>query len=419
MSGYGIAIGVFGFLALFAKKYAISIFDMIWGFLLIVCQKDLATSSYAEVLSLLSTMIVCVNIGYWLGVFKANTTPKTPKDTVEMTLNVKFLQMLLIASLFILSYYALRTIMRFGLDLSLIRTANNSDSADKIFTSMIDTVLFYGFAIPCIYISALAMAFNLSQGMKIPKKLIYLTVACVLMYVLARGGRTIIMRIILFFFAALLWNFHSKNREKKIKKSTILISGVLLFFGLNLITKARNTVEISFMEQLISYVQGSIAHMNVRMGEVDLSTTYYGYITYGGFLYYPVKLLQAMLGMAAETSNDIMSFLQDYTVIRVMGKEDMYNALVPNAYYYYFDSGYAGVVIFSLILGFTSGKTEYDYQTPTFFKFVLWASCVYAVSYSSLGGIFWNFGYPTALIYCFLLRKKLYQRADTRSEGGN
>lgn len=397
---------------LYIKEYAMAIFNALWFVVVVACLEGVFENSQSYTWLLISTMIAFVNIGYIFGKYKIILYRKNINSIRIEKCNWAFLQKLLVLSLSILMVYFIMTVMRYGINLNLIRSSNNSGSEDTLFNSLLDTLIFYGFSVPMIYTGALVIMYNISQKNKIPRNIIGLICANIIAYVFTTGGRSLVIRIALFLCAAIIWRIHSSGK-KNIKIHYILIGGLLLYLMLNIMTILRNTENISFFEQFFQYAKGAILHMDYNIKNVKTEKLYYGYVTYGGFFYYPVKLLQKLLGIHIDTSNEIMFFLQTYKRLSIGENHTMYyNALLPNAYYYYYDMGYAGVIIFSMILGYVARRGEKSYNKPQFLSFAIWATSIYAIVYSCFGGVLWSFSIPTALIYCVILNKSFFKTKE-------
>lgn len=415
-----LALGLWGTVR--RKWYALGIFNAVWAVVFFFCRRELCQGIFAQTLLLLLMMIIMVNLGYFLSRRVKLSRLERGKFPAEGELNEKLLIILLCVASAIMLFYAVKTLSRFGFDLRAIRKYNNSDSETKIFTSQIDTVLFYGIAMPMCYVGALVLAYHFSQGIKMPPRILILEAVALVLNMLTVAGRSIFLRIALFFVAAILWRMHKPGGINWKIFRYILFAGVALLLVMEISTLARNKWQVSFIEQAMDYIRGAVAHTQYRLNRLDrlpdYGTTYYGYVTYGGFLYYPVKLLSA-LGVDIKTSNEIMGFLQEMVSFELSGKKFHHNALVPNVFYHYYDSGYMGAMIFPALLGFTAGRSERLHKYPTFFKFVLWATCIYAVVYSPLDGVLWAFRYPTAVIYCFILQFFLFTPARKEQGGQN
>lgn len=401
----------FGVICLMMQRLGAGIFNMIWAVVIFICRDQLFQENFAQTLFLLTIMIVMVNVGAFIGganVRFSFTFKKTTEDRVEFY--PKAITLLLIIATIIFMYYAILTFVKFGLNLELIRGSNNSDSSERVFSSVFDTIMFYGIGMPIVYVGSLVCAYNFSQGVHTPKNIYWLLAVSSILYVVTAGGRSLFLRVALFFAAAMLWRLKTA-RGITLKWLKYLMFGIAaLLIIMEIVTSARNSTNISFFDQALAYIRGSVSHMQYQLELMPNDDYYYGYITYGGFFYYPAKLLSEFFGERILTSNEIMAFLQAYKYIQVGERITYFNALVPNAFYYYYDSGYIGVVVFSAVLGFSLSRSELAHKWPSFGKFVIWATAIYAIVYAPMDAVLWTFRYPTALIYCFALRNVIYRR---------
>ena len=406
-----------GILCLILRKFAMAIFNVIWAAVIFLCRADLCLENYTQTAFVLALMIIMVNVGCMLGSVDVNVHLQIGRQVHHRQFDARLLTILLGVSGAIFLFFVVRTAYRFGFNLELIRGANNSDSEVKVFSNMLDTIAFYGIAMPMIYVGTLVCAYNLTQKIPTPKYIYIMILVNMVLYILTAGGRAVFIRVALFLAAALLWRMKkAKTINMKWVRYAILVGGALLV-AMEIITAARNSRDISFLEQTVEYIRGAVSHMRYQLERLPDDNYYFGYITYGGFFYYPVKRLGTVLGLDMETSNEIMAFLQEYKYIRVGDKNVNYNALIPNAFYYFYDSGYLGAVIFPLLLGVSAGVGERAYERPDFFKFILWATAVYAIVYSPLDGVLWPFRYPTALIYCVILHNQIYKPVCGGADG--
>lgn len=405
---------IVGSICLTMREFSLGIFNILWATVLFMCCNELGRESCTQTLVLLMLMVVMVNIGFWLGNTNVRfaVSEKTKQSRHQYQFSSRVMVVLLEVLTVVFLYYAVQTIIKFGLNLEVIRGANNSDSNEKVFSSVLDTIVFYGIGMPIIYVGALSCSYNYSQNIQTPHKVYWLLAVNVVLYVIVAGGRTLLLRIAFFFVAAFIWRLKISRRYLVKKLKYLVFCVVALMIIMEILTLARNSNNISFLGQTIVYIRGAVSHMSYQLDQMPADGYYCGYITYGGFVYYPIKLLAAVLGTEWATSNEIMSFLQSYKYLQIGDKTTYFNALIPNAFYYYYDSGYVGVVLFSLFLGFAAARGERAYKSPSFLNFVLWATAVYAIVYSPLGGVLWAFRYPTAVIYCCMLRSILYRRVE-------
>jgi len=404
-------LGAGVFFAAAKKWFGLGIYNAIWAVTLISCSSDLVQPHYRLVLTLICVSVIAVNLGYLLSKYLTPEGLPVPQKHDGAIFNSRLLIGLMGLAVAIMAVFAVKSLMKFGFDLAAIRAANNSVAEGSVFSSRLDSVLFYGYAMPMIYVGAFCLAFNFSQKKKISFLLLGLELAAVVLNVLAVAGRSVFIRVILILFAAILWRLGTKGGFGKKVIISVLAIGILFYGVMEITTLMRNDWEVSFFQQAMNYIRGAVSHMQYRLGHLPERCFRYGFVTYGGFLYYPLKVL-SVFGIDLNTSNDIMFFMQEYVDIAVGNRTMHYNALAPNVFYYFFDSGWYGVVAFSLLLGFSAGRSEGMRACPRFFEFVLWATAVYAIVYSPMDGVLWAFRFPTAIIYCLLLKDLLYVPAD-------
>lgn len=399
------------------RNYGLALFDAVWTVIVFLCRKELQLPRYSQTLLLLVLMTVMVNAGYVLAMVMEKKRSSVPMPTIRRECEERLVWALLGASAVIFGWYAVRTLRIYGFDLITIRRENNTANPGSAFGSVADTLLFYGVATPLIYTVILVLAYNLSQGIAADPRLYPVVAGVVLLQMITTGGgRSMFLRAALFFAAAILWRLFT-GRQVGGKWLVYLIGALAGFvIVMEAVTYIRNKGEITFIGQAVDYIRGAIAHMQYRLTRIREPQFYGGYVTFGGFLYYPVKLLSALTGWEIPTSNELMAFLQEYRKVQLYDRTMNYNALVPNAFHFFYDSGYPGVVVFSALHGFILERAEAGCRRPTFFRFVLWATCVYMIVYSALDGVLWAFRHPTTIWCCAILGKYLYRPIK---QGGN
>lgn len=410
------------------RRPGAALFNAVWAVVFLICCREFSMEEYGLTQFLLCLMVILVNAGYgWSNSRPAETVkPKSGhylrQDSDE--LNEKLLMTILAVASAIIVWYAIQTVRVFGFDLVEIRGHNNTSNDAGVFGSQVDTVLFYGIATPLIYTVILIFAYSFSQGIRIKKRFYAITLAAVLLQMVTTGGgRGIILRSVLFFVAAFIIRF-PLGRELGIEKKKIgmfLGIGVVLVVILEVITFIRNEGEVSFVGQAFDYIRGSVGHMQYRLTRPMEHQYYGGLLTFGGFFYYPIKVLNLLFGTQIESSSEILVYLQEYRQVTLYDQTVNYNAMVPNAFYFFRDNGYVGVVALSFLHGYLLEKAERKIKKPTFIRFVMWATCVYMIAYSPIDGVLWTFRHPTTIIYCVLLSKFLYKpvKKDQRRKHGS
>lgn len=160
-----------GIINLMMRKLSIGLFNVFWALVIFICRNELCRDNYAQCFGLILLMILSVNVGFWLGSHRYRFTFLKKRQEEKRQFSTKIMVLLLQITAVIFLYYAVRSIRKFGFDLLIIRAKNNSDSSEKVFSGLIDTILFYGIGVPLTYVGALVCAYNFSQQIKTPQKI--------------------------------------------------------------------------------------------------------------------------------------------------------------------------------------------------------------------------------------------------------
>jgi oligosaccharide repeat unit polymerase len=407
----------------FRQYYTLLAFNSAWIVILLLFKNSKSINIFLlgnETLCLLLLMILFLNIGYGFGGIRFkrsyHITKKGENKLSIWKLNESAFHLLLGISLIICAYYALRTISSYGFDLALSRKASAvSGNDEQKFKSVFDTVLFYGVASPIVNLSLVVFAYQLMTS-KVTKKSIFLIIANIALFTVTSAGRMIVVRLIIYVATILICLKHLYKRKSNNQISFSFRKFVFVFLiaiiVLNILTVARNSKDVSFVNQTVEYIQGSIIHMDYHIKAETFSeqNSFLGRIAIGGFFYYPIKFLNLIFGTQIKTSNEVMEYLQAYIKIN-LGNLQYYNALTPAAYYYYVDSGYFGVLFFSFIHGIILRKAEFPNKNQySFLNFAILCYALYAALFTPLGGILWNIAMPITIIYTIILSKVIYSR---------
>lgn len=408
---FAILLLIAGGLLIASRRYAIGLFNVLWAAVFVISCREFSMDIYGHTLLLLCLMVIMMNVGYY------RATKKPQKHIVrhvfeaqERVLNEKVLEIILIISCVVFAWYAIRTVAIFGFHLGEIRGYNNAANEASAFSSRVDTILFYGVATPLIYTAILVFAYSFSQNIKIQPKFYGMALVAILLQMITTGGgRSIILRGGLFFAAAAVMRFPEWKSIDKKKRKIYLCVGASMLLLLEIVTFIRNSGDISFVGQAVDYIRGSVGHMQYRLTRPMGPQYYGGFVAFGGFFYYPIKILNMLTGLELQTSNELLAYLQEYRGVTLYDQTINYNALVPNAFYFFYDNGYVGVIVLSALHGFLMERAERTCRQPTFLGFVMWATCIYMIAYSPLDGVLWTFRHPTTIICCVVLNQYLYR----------
>lgn len=394
------------FIGIKQKKYTLMLFSSIWMVVFASIGMDRFTAFKTTTLECMYLMIVTNILGLVISkynfVFSDKYLPKLGFSIDEI--NFKVLKSsLLICTLILITYFLITLFKAGGLDLNVIRNLNSSTSDSSAFNSYLDTFLFFMLAMPLTTANSLIIIYSKVTGQVLPKSLGYIFLFDCILYLITSAGRIFVIILICFVLSAIFMF------RKKLNLLKIFLYGIFVFAILEIMTISRNINNIGFFEQSIQYIVCSIFHMDMQIDSVDLYKFYdvnFGFFTYGGFLYYPIKLLNILFSFNIKVPGEYLEYLQIVKIIEFNGNSVYYNALVPDAFYYYFDSGLLGVFIFSFISSYLIGRYEekciYNF---TFLNYAYFAIGIYSLIFSPMGSQAWKPYIPMTIIWIYILSK--------------
>lgn len=394
----------YGFLK--KKIYSGLVFCSTWLFsLLFLGEQNFA---YLQPKTLLLCGIMFVSMISGIVLSHKRGCSSLPKQD-QLIINERLLLRILCILFVIFAYYFTVTLQNSGgFNLLLIRELNASGSEDTAFQGYTGTFLFFMIAQPLLTAISILYIYSKYKRCKVNRVILVLIVVESIMYLVTSAGRIFV--VIIFCFCIALYFVNLKNRNIVIKTKKIVTYGVIGFVALNLMTLSRNSGDVSFSEQLQEYIGCSIVNMDEELSVVDKNLDHNsincGFYAFGGFLYYPIKFINIITGLDITIPQDDLDYLQAFKLIDFHGREIYYNALVPNIFYYYFDSGIIGVFLFSLLFGYLIGKYEHMADT-SFLSFAIYAVSIYYLIFSPMGSQLWKPYMPTTLAWCIYLSKKL------------
>lgn len=400
-----VLIAILGFTK---RLYSLVVFSLSWiASVLFVGYSDYSVLSDRTHLYLL-IMILSITTGILISHYHYSKIKKQ-RLISEESIKWNTVKFLLIVCMLIFLYYFTITIRNAGgINLNLIRSINSADSDDSAFQGYGATLLFFMISQPLFTAISIVLIYSYYHREKAPKYIWTLFVICAFLFLVTNAGRIFIIIILSFFLAGFF-----ANRTGKVKivinYKKIGFYLLMVFFVLNVMTKSRNSSAeetISFVQQAKEYVGCSILNMDYELKELKSDNPLNcGYYAYGGFLYYPIKLCNIFLGTSFRVPADNLEYLQQVKIIEFNGRSIMYNALVPNAFYYYFDSGILGIFLFSILAGLLIGKYEVKTTNGIFLYFALYAIGIYYLLFSPMGSQMWKTYMPMTIVWSIILSK--------------
>lgn len=403
-------------LSLFTKRFTISLFSGIWIVaLLFVGNEQFEALNFISVQAIV-VMLISTFIGFFLSKYKFvidhsfavyDNLYETGSD--KTVIKEKILRCLLVVCLLIFGIYFLITIRNAGsFNLAIIRSLNASNSDTSAFKGNFDTLLYYVIAQPIFTVTAIAVVYTFFTRQRLKRSTMIVFFVDFLVYLFTNGGRVFVICVGCFALAGVFRTLMIRGKERLNLKFVMLIV-IALITVLTLMTNSRTGNGITFIRQVREYIGCSIVQMDQEILNISShrnGSINFGYFTYGGFLYYPIKIINMILGINIQAPSEYFNYLQTFRTINFAGRNVYYNALVPNAFYYYFDSGMLGVCVFSLIAGYIQGKYETWIKKVFSFKnFAFYAISVYSLLFSPMGSQAWKIFIPLSIVWCIIINR--------------
>lgn len=291
--------------------------------------------------------ILAVNIGFYIQ--KKNNSQLIPNWEIS---NRTFR---LIISLHIVAYIltipvllvAINIITAFGWD-SLreyaYATEDNPLMSKEIF--QLYTVVFN----PIFTSTILLTPILVMSKSKFSRTLIGLSISDLFLTTCSFGGRTAIVRALLFVVISILLNSELSQTKVKIKRS-YLLGGGLIFALLAFLTSLRSHAGLNFLESAYVYLYGSIVYFDQIINDSNYfainSQLLYGNATFGFLTSIPQYILYRITGV-----NNVPDYLIDLTSndYIYIAPTVRYNALATALFSFWRDGRALGVFVGSLVL---------------------------------------------------------------------
>lgn len=390
------------------KIYSIVAFSVTW----IISILFVGFSDYYSLMDKTKLCLYTMIVSTVIGIVTSHLAYKKSNNRQiihEQIINWRKIKNLLIICMFIFLYYFIITIKNAGgLNLNLIRTLNSANNSDSAFQGYGATLLFFIIAQPLLTAISILLIFSLFHKCKASRSIWILFMINAFLFLVTNAGRIFIIIILSFVLAGFLIK-KRRHLTFKVNYKKVLIAFTSIFLILNLMTKSRNSSSsdtITFIQQAKEYIGCSILNMDYELKNLQhYPGINCGYYAYGGFLYYPIKIYSIVSGGNYKVPADELEYLQQIKVIEYNGRSIMYNALVPNAFYYYFDSGVLGIIFFSFISGFLIGKYEVKATSGNYLSFALYLIGFYYLIFSPMGSQLWKTFMPMTIIWSYILYK--------------
>lgn len=245
-----------------------------------------------------------------------------------------------------------------------------TDSSSRICSWFIYPIFIVTMLISCFYIV------NRKKD-----KIIIFAIFDLLLYIVTFGGRSLIIRYLLYIvFAALLCSKSILGAIRRLSRKMKIICAIAFIVCLYLIS-LRMWGGLSILDNIIIYVWGSVKYCDILMSTTSLGGTLNGAGIFGVFYNPLAYILNMFLGSNLGLSETI---IQDVSDIFVSIGESNFNALPSMLYVFWCDYKWIGILIGTLFFCTICVWIERRYRkTPSLANGVLMVFIIYSVFQST------------------------------------
>lgn len=220
--------------------------------------------------------------------------------------------------------------------------------------SNISSVIEIYLNLPLLYaIAPIIVIEIISNKKKADKKLIFLFIIWLSLSILISGGRTILyiigMECVICF---IIFNKNFKlNTKTKFRISFFIIAAIVFMYYMS-INRKSNGQSYEFLKTLYTNFTGAMPHMSYRFETINIESNYtYGFTLFSGILRPIMLLYKFVVGVYPEVYQNTLDIGSQLQTAIDLGNNMTFNAYVTPFFYFYYDLGYIGVLLDSIIYG--------------------------------------------------------------------
>lgn len=322
---------------------------------------------------------------------------------------------------------AIRTLelLKNGTPMGSIHAMYLSRGTGQFFPSSFMRELHSEFIVPFFYtvcpLTVYLMLFDREQY----RSFVYLNVALILLWVVATGGRFIVVYLLLDVLLALPLTKFSIPKEtlKKIRRSAFVVIGFLLvaFLGYTVFRKGfggDGTASSQVFEEIYQYLALCVPLSAHWMDYINTTGMHTNGMMVGNGILGNINWLLVHTGVGSipqlAPANELMTSLEQMVPIFA---DANCNAFVTAFFYFYVDFRMIGVVLLSAIFGFVSGRVDksvFSVQTPA--RIMTYLLFSQAIIKSFVRFEFGNTAYILSFLYLALILSRRIVASGTESE---
>lgn len=230
----------------------------------------------------------------------------------------------------------------------------------------------------------------ISNKRKTDKRIIVLFAIWLILTILITGGRTILYIIGVEFFICFMILNKKLRLGKKTKISMMCcVVGVIILMYYMSINRKNDGSEYEFIKTLYTNFSGAMPHMSYRLETINIKENYtYGLTLFSGILRPFMLIYKYIFGNYPELYQYTLDIGSQLQTPVSLGGNITFNAYVTPFYYFYYDLGYLGVVIDSIIYGavcqwfYIKMKSKFSIMNIAFYLLIIQGIFTSMIRYS-------------------------------------
>lgn len=264
--------------------------------------------------------------------------------------------------------------------------------------------------LPILYAVIPIIAVDLVSGKEreIGKGILILAVIWISLSTIVSGGRVLfyIVGVVLFFAALIVKKKLRISRRVKISILLILIGAIAFMYFMSI--KRNKSGEYDFLYSVYVYFSGALPHMSYRLETIDFSNKFtYGMTFVSGLLRPPMIIYKWLFGSFPAVYQQTIDIGVELQSAVDIGTGQTYNAFATSFFYFFYDLGYIGVIVDSILYGIIC---EYFYikmkRKMTKMNIALYLLIIQGILTSMIRYPFVLFYYTYAFAYLLLFYSK-------------
>lgn len=296
-----------------------------------------------------------VNTVYKRSAYNNASSALIEKDS--STINIKLLNTLVCCMTIysVLRFINVLPLLLQGFALDYIRLVYFGVEVNGISVSGINSIIEIFINLPLLYAIIPIVILDILSGEE--RKISFITVILSIIWVslstIISGGRFLIFIVAIeVIFTALILNKIPKVNKHRTKFLILLITVVCIIFMYYMSINRMISREYDFLYSLYIYFTGCFPHMSHRIESIDISANYTYGVTFFSGLLRPLMLIYKWInGSFPEVYQRTLDIGVELQTPVDIGTGKTFNAFATNLYYFYYDGGYIGVIIDSILYG--------------------------------------------------------------------